>query len=519
MILLDSKTMQEMDRITIEELGVPGLILMENAGIGCFNVMEKEFPLEVKKGVLIVCGPGNNGGDGFVIARQLYQRGYKVRLVSLALLEKFKSDARVNLTACRGLGVDIKECTTEESVRRNMSQFLKDCGLVVDAIFGTGLSRDVKGHFATAIEIMNSAGKPILAVDIASGLSSDTGAVLGTAVKANLTCTMAFGKVGHFNWPGVLYTGKLHIINIGIPERLKEQFDITISCFTQEDLKSIFHKRPLDGHKGTFGHVLIVGGSRGKTGAACLCAQGALRAGAGLVTVASPRSSQFVLAQKLTEAMTEGIAETPEGQPAPEAFDQLMSLVEGKKAICIGPGFGTSESALTVSQKMAVYCPVPMVMDADSLTALKGCIEILKEAVAPRILTPHPGEMARMLECTTKEVQDNRIGVARRVAMETGATVVLKGMATVVASPEGLVTLNTTGNPGMGTGGMGDTLTGIIGALLAQGYSSWDAARIGVYVHGLSADYAKRTKGTYGYTATEAAEFLPRIWQGLEIGC
>ncbi len=511
MLLVDAKTMQAMDARTIEEIGIPGLILMENAGLGCARIIMEEMAQPLEKGVVVVAGPGNNGGDGFVIARHLFQAGKKVKVVSLCGLEKFKGDALVNLKACQGLGIDVDVAMDEEAVERAAQSF-SQTGLVVDAIFGTGLSRPLEGRFKRAVELINGAEAPVFSVDIASGLSADTGQVMGAAIRADITGTMAAAKVGHVNWPGILYTGRLHVIDIGIPSFVLEEPKRVYEYFDKEAFLQLFRPRPRDGHKGTFGHVVIFGGSRGKIGAACLAAHGALRAGAGLVTVASVRSSQFVISQKLTEAMTEGLPENPDGQISLDAFDVAMELLEGKRAACIGPGLGLGNDAVVFSQRMAVHCPVPLVMDADALTGISQCTEVLREAKAPRILTPHPGEMARLLGTSVKEVQQDRIGVARSLATDTGAVVVLKGMSTVIATKDGFITINSSGNDGMGTGGMGDTLTGIIGALLAQGYEPWDAARLGVYVHGKAADLAARIKGPFGYTAREAADQLPRLW-------
>ncbi len=518
MLLVDAKTMQALDSRTIEGVGIPGLILMENAGLGCAKIILEEFGQELKKGCLVVAGPGNNGGDGFVIARHLFQKGYDVKILCLSLADKFKADALTNLKACQGLGLHIIEAPSEEALH-DRGHLFKEMGVIVDAMFGTGLGRALEGRFSQAVSLINTSKQRVFSVDIASGLSADTGQVLGAAVKADVTGTMAIPKVGHVNWPGILYTGKLRVIDIGIPSFVIDEAEERFELFDDSACCSVFRPRPADGHKGTFGHVIIFGGSRGKTGAACLCAHGALRSGAGLVTVASVRSSQFVIAQKLTEAMTDALPETPDGQISKDAFEVAMDLLQGKKAACIGPGLGISKDAFAFSQKMAVHCPIPLVMDADALTALSKCTEVLKEAKAPRVLTPHPGEMARLIGKEVAEIQKNRISYARDLATDTGAVVVLKGMSTVCASPEGKISINSTGNSGMGTGGMGDTLTGIIGALLAQGYDPWEAARIGVFVHGKGADLVSEIKGPFGYTAREAANQLPRVWAALSRTC
>ncbi len=511
MLLLDAKTMQELDRQAIEDVGIPGIVLMENAGKGCLKVLSSKFPTELERGCLVVAGPGNNGGDGFVIARWLAQKGFSVKVLCLCQLEKFKSDALTNLNICRNMGIEIHECPDEPALDERA--FLFDtCPVIVDAIFGTGLSREVAGHFAKAISLMNSSNSKVLSVDIASGLSSDTGSVLGCAVKADCTVTMAAAKIGHVNWPGRLYTGELHVVDIGIPSFVISKASGKAEFFQDDEFTACFKQRPADGHKGTFGHLLIIGGSRGKTGAVCLAAQAALRSGAGLVTVAAPRSSQFVIAGKLTEAMTEGLMETPVGEPSFHAVEGLSELYERKRAVCIGPGLGLSREATIFCQEVITRCPLPLVVDADGLSALSGALEVVKRSTAPRVLTPHPGEMSRLLDCTVKEVQQDRIGAARKLADETGSTVVLKGYSTIVFDPSGKFSINSSGNQGMGAGGMGDCLTGIIGALLAQGYSSWDAARIATFAHGKAADFLAKTEGPFGYIASEVAEWLPRVW-------
>ncbi len=511
MLLTDAKTMQELDRRTIEDLGIPGIVLMENAGRGCAEVLLGGFSSELDRGCLVVAGPGNNGGDGFVMARHLVQKGVDVQVICLCPMEKFRGDARVNLDICLGMEIPLRESPDEKGLQE-MQRLFDSSGVIVDAIFGTGLSREVAGHFASAVSMINSSSAPVLAVDIASGLSSDTGNVLGCAVRADCTVTMAMAKIGHVNWPGRLYTGSLHVVDIGIPASYISGVETGAEYFQDEEFSSCFKTRPEDGHKGTFGHLLILGGARGKTGAACLAAEAALRSGAGLVTVASPRSSQFIIAGKLTEAMTEGLQETPVGEPSYHAVEALEGLYERKKAVCIGPGLGLSREATIFCQEVVARCPLPLVIDADGLTAVSDALDVLEKADAPRVLTPHPGEMARLLDCSVREVQGDRIGAARKLAQKTGAIVVLKGCATVVCQPSGQISINSTGNSGMGSGGMGDCLTGIIGALLAQGYSPWDAARIGVYAHGKAADLLARTTGPFGYIASEVADWLPRVW-------
>jgi NAD(P)H-hydrate epimerase len=324
---------------------------------------------------------------------------------------------------------------------------------------------------------------------------------------------MAIAKLGLILYPGTEYVGDLHIVNIGIPDTSIAEADIKTELFDEKDFRSILRPRPLVGHKGTFGHLLILAGSRGKTGAAALVAHGALRAGAGLVTVGCPKDVQPVLAQKLTEAMIEDLPETESGTVSNRAIPLIRTLLERKKALAIGPGLGVSREIQEIVRLLFEEVPIPMIADADALTALGTDHSPVARAKQPRILTPHPGEMARMLGCTPAEVQHDRMAAALSLARSSGAIVVLKGARTVVAAPDERVALNSSGNPGMASGGMGDVLTGIIGGFLAQGYAAWDAARISVFVHGHASDQLAKVKGNWGYLASEVADWMPHLWR------
>ncbi len=514
MKVVKAAQMQALDRETIEDVGIHGLILMENAGRGTAEIIMSTFGQELsQKGALVVAGPGNNGGDGFVIARHLVQAGHDVHVISLAPDEKFRGDALVNLGIVRNLGIPVTLCVSEEVLLENYAAF-EQAGVIVDALFGTGLGRPLAGRFAQAVGYMNRVEAPVISVDIPSGLSSDTGLPLGAAVEADVTCTMAMPKIGHVSWPGCEYTGTLHIIDIGIPRSVVDKADIDVEAIGRDELAGLLKARPGSGHKGTFGHVVIVGGSRGKSGAAVLAAEGALHSGAGLVTVACAASSQPVMAQKLTEAMTLGISEADSGEPSEKAVDELVMFAENKKALVIGPGLGIGREAASFVQALVQRVTIPLVADADALTGLADSLDLLKDRKngADTVLTPHPGEMARLCKCSVQEVQADRIGKALGLSGDTGAFVVLKGSRTVIAAPDGRVCINTTGNSGMGTGGMGDVLSGMIGALLAQGYEAWEAARIGVCAHGAAADLLASARGPYGWTAGELASWLPRVW-------
>ena len=509
MRLVYGKEMQALDRYTIEDFGIPGLILMENAGRGTAELIISRFAPEAQRGVLVVCGPGNNGGDGFVIARHLFQRGFPVKVLSLSPQEKFRGDAAVNFQIAAEMGL-IAGFILEEKDLTLLEEALKECALVVDAIFGTGLTRQVEGRFAGAIERINQAGRPVVAVDIPSGLSADTGRPLGQAVKATLTATMALPKVGQVVYPGRELVGELEIIDISMPAKVIAQLAPPRFWLQQDWATGALKPRKPDTHKGTYGHLVVLAGSRGKTGAAILTCQGALRGGAGLVTLVCPQSLNPVFETTLTEAMTYPLPqETAHASLAQEAYQDIVLFCEGKKAVALGPGFGLHPDTLALSQKLVATLDLPMVIDADGISALAGEPFHLKRAPAPRVLTPHPGELARFLAINKEEIQKDRLAAARYTAQETGAVVVLKGAATVIAAPDGREAVNSSGNPGLASGGSGDVLTGLIGALLAQGYEAFVAACLGVFLHGLAADILAQRKGPYGYLAKEVAENIP----------
>ncbi|NIA08876.1 MAG: NAD(P)H-hydrate dehydratase [Nitrospiraceae bacterium] len=511
MFIVTAEQMHRLDQRAIEEFGIPGLILMENAGHGVCDLIYRHFAARLPQGVTVLVGPGNNGGDGLVIARHLYQAGIKVEVLLLVPGENFKGDALTNYKIVKRFGIPITECLDSDSLL-GASESIKRSGVIVDAIFGTGLAREVTGRFAQCIEEANKAPAPIVAVDIPSGLSADTGRLMGTAIRADVTGTMALAKIGLVLHPGADYVGKLHVIEIGIPQSAVAEADIKTEFFDEHAFKALLRPRPATGHKGTFGHLLILAGSRGKAGAAALVAHGALRAGAGLVTLGCPSGIQSILAQKLTEAMVEGLPETKTGTLSKKAVPRIESMLEKKKSLAIGPGLGLDTETQTLARQLLETVQMPIVADADALHALGTDHGPVMRAKQPRILTPHPGEMAYLLGCTIAEVQHDRIAAASSLAHSSRAIVVLKGARTVVAAPDGKVSINSTGNPGMGAGGMGDSLTGIIGGLLAQSYAAWDAARISVFAHGRAADQVAKIKGNWGYLASEVADWMPHLF-------
>jgi len=360
------------------------------------------------------------------------------------------------------------------------------------------------------INFINQSNKPVFAVDIPSGLNSDTGRPCGTCVRADATATFAFAKTGHFLFPGADYTGNLKIIDIGVPPHIADDVAPLQYLLTPDLIRTVFYPRRSDAHKGHTGHLLVIAGSPGKTGAAAMTATSAMRAGAGLVTLGIPDSLNPVLEAQVMEAMTNPLPETVKGILGEASFNRIMDLLSDKECLAIGPGIGTAPETKTLFQHLLQENTKPMVIDADGLNILAGHTEILKDLDTPIVLTPHPGEMARLMSTTAAEVQKDRIKYARDFAKKFNVHVVLKGAGTVVAHPDGRVFINPTGNPGMASGGMGDVLTGVIAGFIAQGHSPELAAHAGVYLHGVAADSLAKNKGPFGYLATDVMNTLPK---------
>jgi hydroxyethylthiazole kinase-like uncharacterized protein yjeF len=510
MLVVTAAEMREIDRLTIAAHGTPGHVLMERAGTGAAEMLWRRFPPAVRRRTVVVAGTGNNGGDGFVIARELRRRGAGCEVVLLGRAADVRGDAERSLRAfLRGRGrlTEAPGGTGPAAV----AAALDGSRLVVDAIFGTGLNKDVDGPIAEAIALINACGRPVLAVDIPSGLHADRGEPLGIAVQAEATATFGLPKVGQLLFPGATHVGDLAVVDIGIAPDAVAAVGPKVRLLEPAEVGVLLPPRRPDAHKGDAGHVLVVAGSRGKTGAAVLAAEGAARAGAGLTTLAAPEGARPWVAMQLREVMTASLPEAPDGLFAVPGQAELGTLLEGRTAVVLGPGIGVAEHTRALVRQLVARCRVPLVVDADGLNCLAGDLAGLRARRAPTVLTPHPGEMSRLTGTATSAVQADRLAAARRLAAETGACVVLKGARTVVASPDGTVAINPTGNPGMASGGMGDVLSGVIGALCAQGLAVADAAALGVYVHGAAADLAAIARGGQtGILASDVLAALPR---------
>jgi hydroxyethylthiazole kinase-like uncharacterized protein yjeF len=515
MKVVTAKIMRELDRKAIEEKGIPGIVLMENAGAGAAKVIGRDFAKSLSQETVVFAGSGNNGGDGFVIARHLINQGFSVNVYLLTDKEKVKGDARVNLDILTNMGVGVFPVTNREKVKYGWDR-VERSGVIIDAILGTGLQSEVKGLFKEVIELINRSGKPVVAVDIPSGLDADRGRPLGTAIKAYLTLTFGLPKLGQVISPGVDYVGKLEVIDISIPRDLIDKEEINDNLLEAKDFMSFFRQRDSSSHKGDYGHLLVLAGSPGKTGAAAMTSLAAMRIGTGLVTLGVPESLNPVMETKLTEVMTEPLPEANKGRFSLKALPKVKELLRGKSAMALGPGISADKAVREFVEEVILASEIPLVIDADGINCLADRVELLKRIKAPLVLSPHPGEMARLVEGSVKEIQEDRVGISREFAKKFEVCLVLKGARTVVAEPSGAIYINPTGNPGMASGGTGDVLTGMIGGLLAQGYDPVAAAKAGVFFHGLAGDEVSRDKGSSGMIASDLIEALPRILKQFE---
>jgi len=503
--LASAETMRALDLHTIEDLGISGELLMECAGL----LVAREVVAALQPGgsVWVVCGPGNNGGDGLVVARQLHLRGLPVRVSLVSDPQKLHGDALASWRRAERVGVP-----TAASRSR-----LEPGSVVVDALFGTGLARAVTGPAAVAIRRINQC-RPraqVVSIDLPSGLHADTGQPLGVAVQADVTLTLGLPKLGLVLEPGRSQAGRIVVGRIGIADEAP-QVRAQALLWTARAAARRLPPRPRQGHKGTFGHVLVVAGSEGKTGAAALAAEGAARAGAGLVTIACPETANPVLEAKCTEAMTAPVPETAAHSLGLAAEKPICDLALTRDAVVLGPGMGRLEETFLLVRRVAHALGAPLVLDADALLAWQAEPTGLRGRRAPTLLTPHPGEAAALLGGSAAEVNADRAGAAAQLAEQTHAVVVLKGAATITASSDGQpLIVNPTGGPLLATGGTGDVLAGVIAGLLAQGLAAREAGALGAYLHGAAADGLAAEYGEAGILAGELAAALPATLRDL----
>ncbi|MGH7927097.1 MAG: NAD(P)H-hydrate dehydratase, partial [Candidatus Binatia bacterium] len=445
-------------------------------------------------------------GDGFVVARLLKKKRIPCEVALLATRDELTPDAAHNFRAFEDLNGKITEVTA--GALEILERKLMGKGLLVDAILGTGIKSDVRGFYAEVISLMNASGVPIIAVDIPSGLDSDRGTPLGAAIQAEMTVSLGCAKLGQVIYPGIDFVGDLVVADIGIDPAASAKVAPATEVLTREEVTWLVPRRRADTHKGNYGHLLVLAGSRGKTGAAVLACRAAMRAGAGLVTLAAPRSLNSIFASLLIEAMTEPLRENGCEEIAELMPQEWSHLLERKNAMVFGPGIGVTDATRNTLRWLLRNLDAPWVIDADGLNNLALDIERLKSAKTPPVLTPHPGEMARLVSQTTTAVNQDRVGIAREFAAKHRCYLVLKGAGTVIATPDAKIFINPTGNPGMASGGMGDVLAGMLGALLAQGLSPEDAMKLGVFLHGFVGDRVAEEKGGIGLIASDVIDGL-----------
>ena len=521
MKVVTANEMREIDRKTIEEFGIPGRVLMERAGTA---VAAKIREVYGPKKVVVISGTGNNGGDGMVAARVLHNEGWDVNVFLSSKHERLKGDALSQYEAALRFGVPVKQA---ETLLEHKTDFLRPHTIIIDALFGTGLGKDISGPYSDLIDVLNRSELSIIAVDIPSGISSDTGQVMGNAIKAECTVTFGLPKRGHLLYPGAEYTGRLFVENIGFPAELLKSDNLTVELPDRDNVLSLIPERKKYSHKGNYGHVLLVAGSRGKTGAAIMAAKACLRAGAGLVTIGVPESLAGIFQTRVTEEMTLVLPDKGDGTLSKKALDKILEYLEKTAGlIAIGPGIGVSSDTEKIIEQLILHSNSPIIIDADGLNSLKGNTKIFRKAKAPVILTPHPGEMARLMRRQSKkeqrqtinselrtEIEKDRINTAISFVKETGAFLVLKGVPAIIASPEGRAFINSTGNPGMSTAGTGDVLTGMIAGFLGQGLTPLNASILGVYMHGLAGDIAASEKGEHSLIASDIIGSIPAAFK------
>ncbi|MDD8021036.1 MAG: NAD(P)H-hydrate dehydratase [Acidobacteriota bacterium] len=512
MKVLTARQMREIDRQAIDGLGLPGLVLMENAGREVANLVRNGLGIESGCPVLIIAGKGNNGGDGFVAARHLFNNGINCRVLLLGREEEVKGDALVNLTLARKIGIEIIAVPTLALWAR-YRHLLKEAPVIIDAIFGTGLSTPLADLFARVVEDVNNSGALVVAIDIPSGLSADTFELIGPAVKADFTVTMAAPKIAHIFPPAEDYAGELYVADIGFPPSLFERPDFSIELAEIDSLRPYFQPREKNTHKGNYGHLLLLAGSYGKTGAAAMAGKAALKMGAGLVTVATADSCLPIIARMMPELMTEPLPETSSRTVSDRALSRLLELLSGKDALLLGPGLSTHPETTSLVLNLldrVKKTRMPVIIDADGLNIISSRRKILSLLPEKTVLTPHPGEFSRLSGISTEEALRRRLEVIPEFARKYRVHVVFKGYKSLTVSPAGKVIVNPTGNPGMASGGSGDVLSGFIAGEALQTRDLTQAVVNAVFIHGLAGDLAAGEIGERCLLATDLIRYLPR---------
>ena len=491
--------MRALDRTAIEKFGIVEELLMENAGGAVYFALLKEFGIKDKK-FLVFCGIGNNGGDGFVIARKIHSNGGAVKVFILGDQSKFKGAAKLNLDIVSRLPIEVRQLESIESIKGDVYH----CDAIVDGIFGTGLTRDIGGLYRDVIELVNGSGKTVFSVDIPSGVHGDTGKIMGIALKADYTVTFGLPKIGNVLFPGCDLCGKLYVTHISFPPSIYED-----SIKVEINHPAKLPPRDQNAHKGDFGEVLFIGGASSYFGAPYFAALSFMKAGGGYSRLAAPESMTPFIANKGSEIVFVPQKETSAGNLSIENRGALLELSERIDMVVLGPGLSLEEESQELARQLAKEINKPLLIDGDGITALCKDLQIVKERKAETILTPHLGEMSRITKMTVREIDANKIDILQRTANELNAMIVLKGAHSLIGYPDESVFINMSGNAGMATAGSGDVLTGTIAAMFGLGLSVQDAVRKGVFIHGFSGDLAAEDKGQDGITAQDILDYLP----------
>ena len=524
MKILTASQMQRIDRLTTERYGVPSLTLMENAGRSVVDFLVARLGPLTEQAIAILCGKGNNGGDGLVVARLLREQGLSPRVLLFADPQTLRGDAAANYQ--RLLPAGPPEVIADTEAWQKAIPSLAGTTLFVDALLGTGLTKPLEGFLLQVVRDINARflAADVLAVDLPSGISADTGEIIGEHVRADFSVTFTAPKIAHVFSPACERMGEWVVNQIGTPsEALETDPDLNLNYAERQDVKWVTAPRSASANKGSYGHVLILAGSMGKTGAAAMAAKAVLRAGAGLVTIATAKSALPIISTLGMEFMTEALPETQDGAISLRALEGvgLDKLVEKKTVLAVGPGIGANPETAEFVRAVVNKYPLPLVLDADGLNAFAGHMESFRQDIRPcgsTIFTPHPGEMARLTGKTVEEIQSHRVTVAREFAQRFGVTLVLKGFQTLTATPDGQVWVNPTGNPGMATGGTGDVLTGLTAGLLAQFPSRpvGEVAMAAVYLHGLAGDLAAEEFGQQSMLAGDLLDSIPQAFKTID---
>jgi NAD(P)H-hydrate epimerase len=479
---------------------------MENAALGVVEAIGEAAP--EAGSVAVYCGPGSNGGDGLAVARHLAIRGWRVEIFLFAPALPLAGDAGVQHDVVRRMGLPVHPLRAPEDLSAARAAAARS-EVVVDALLGTGLSRPLTGILAELVEGLSEAEALRVAVDVPSGLAGSRWEIPGPCFVADLTVTFGAPKLAHVLLPAATVVGRVAVADLGFPASLIEEAEGDLRLLTATELGLLLGARPPDTHKGRYGHLLVAAGSTGKSGAAVLAARAAVRCGAGLVTAAVPASILAGVASASVESMTLPLAEGEEGEIAAAAAGQLVAACADRDALALGPGLGRSDAVLATIREAVLAAPVPVVLDADGLIAFAGRLGALRERSTATVLTPHPGEMGALLDCDVEEVQADRLAAVRRAVGESGCRVVLKGARSLIGGPDEGIAINPTGNPGMATGGTGDVLTGMLGALLAAGREPFEAACLATFLHGLAGDVAAAAGDEVSLRAGDLLEALP----------